>query len=135
MESRKYLAVAAAALFLGGLAGALVLEPYEPSSYAGSITVNNGILQAKGDGAFGTSAGGVTINVGGTVKLDSGWTYGDDFTVAGSGSIIPGSGSVREAGALIAESGTNRLTGAVILNGNATLAGNTFLDSSVAPGR
>ena len=26
----------------------------------------------------------------GTVKLDSGWTYGDDFTVSGPGSIVPG---------------------------------------------
>ena len=114
--------------------GALVLEPYERSSFAGPIIVNAGILQAKGDGAFGTSAGGVTINSGGTVKLDSGWTYGDDFTVSGPGSIIPGSGFVREAGALIAESSTNRLTGAVILNGDATLAGNSFLDPSVTPG-
>ena len=40
---------------------------------------------------------------------------GDDFTVAGAGSIIPGSGSVREAGALVAESGYNRLTGAFVL--------------------
>jgi len=52
-----------------------VLEPYLASTFAGSITVNAGVLQAKGDGAFGTSAGGVTINNGATVKLDSGWTY------------------------------------------------------------
>ena len=113
--------------------GALVLEPYERSLFAGPITVNGGILQAKGDGAFGTSAGGVTINVGGTVKLDSSWTYGDDFTVAGPGSIIPGSGSVREAGALIAVAGTSRLNGAFVLGGNATLAGDSFLDPSTTP--
>lgn len=52
-----------------------MLEPYLASTFAGSITVNAGVLQAKGDGAFGTSAGGVTINNGATVKLDSGWTY------------------------------------------------------------
>lgn len=114
--------------------GSLILEPYQPSTFTGAITVNAGILQAKGDGAFGTSAGGVTIASGGTVKLDSSWTYGDDFTVSGPGSLIPGGGLAREAGALIAESGTNRLTGAVVLGGDATLAGNTFLDPSVTPG-
>jgi autotransporter-associated beta strand protein len=113
--------------------GALVLEPYQASTFAGPITVNAGVLQAKGEGAFGTSAGGVTIANGGTVKLDSGWTYGDDFTVTGPGALIPGGGTVREVGALIAESGTNRLTGAVALAGDATLAGNTFLDPSVTP--
>jgi autotransporter-associated beta strand protein len=114
--------------------GALVLEPYQPGTFAGSTTVNNGILQAKGDGAFGTSAGGVTIKNGGTVKLDSGWTYGDDFTVTGPGALMPGGGTVREVGALVGESSTNRLTGAVVLDGSATFAGNTFLDPSTVPG-
>lgn len=114
--------------------GALVLEPYQASTFAGPITVNGGVLQAKGNGAFGTSAGGVTINSGGTVKLDSSWTYGDNFTVAGQGALLAGDDNAREVGALIAESGTNRLTGSVVLSGAATLAGNTFLDPSVAPG-
>lgn len=114
--------------------GALVLEPYQPSSFTGAVTVNAGVLQAKGAGAFGTSAGGVTIASGGTVKLDSGWSYGDAFTVSGPGALIPGGDGVRELGALIAESGTNHLTGAVSISGNATLAGSTFLDPSVTPG-
>ena len=120
-------------LFKSG-GGALVLEPYQASTFAGAITVNDGILQAKGAGALGTSAGGVTINSGGTVKLDSGWTYGDAFIVSGPGALMPGGLGVREVGALVAESGTIRLTGAVTLFGDATLAGNTFLDPSVAPG-
>ncbi len=114
--------------------GALVLEPYQASTFAGPVTVNAGILQAKGDGAFGTSAGGVTVASGGTVKLDSGWSYGDAFTVSGPGALIPGGDGVREIGALIAESGYNHLTGAVSISGNATLAGSTFLDPSVIPG-
>ena len=112
--------------------GALVLEPYEPSSFSGPVVVNAGVLQAKGDRALGT--GLIVVGGGGTIKLDSGWTYSNDFQVAGAGSIIPGSGSVREAGALIGESGTNRLNGSFTLLGDATIAGNTFLDPSVAPG-
>ena len=113
--------------------GALVLEPYLASTFAGLITVNNGVLEAKGDGALGTSAGGVIINSGGTVKLNSAWTWGDNFTVSGPGALIPGGESIREEGALISEIGYNRLTGAVAIAGNATLAGNTFADPSVTP--
>ena len=114
--------------------GALVLEPYMASSFTGAVTVNAGVLQAKGDGAFGTSAGGVTINAGGTVKLDSGWTYGDDFTVSGVGSLIAGDTNVLEGGALIAENSTSKITGAFAISGGATLAGATVTDPSVAPG-
>ena len=106
--------------------GALVLQPYQRSTLLVRSSSTTG-PEAQGDGAFGTSAGGVTINSGGTVKLDSGWTYGDDFTVSGPGSIIPGSGYVREYGALIAESGTNRMTGTVLIKGDATLARSTSL--------
>jgi autotransporter-associated beta strand protein len=113
--------------------GALVLEPYRPSTFAGPITVNSGVLEAKGDGALGTGAGGVTINSGGTVKLDSTWTYGGTFTVAGPGALIPGDDNAREVGALVSEIGTNRLTGAVVLSGAATLAGSAVIDPSVTP--
>ena len=114
--------------------GALVLEPYMASSFTGPVTVNAGVLQAKGDGAFGTSAGGVTINSGATVKLDSGWTYGDDFVVSGVGSLIAGDTNVLEGGALIAENSTSKITGAFAISGGATLAGATVTDPSVAPG-
>ena len=115
----------------GGLvktgAGALNLTPHQPSSFAGAVTVNSGVLTARANGAFGTSAGGVTINSGGTIRLESGWTYGDNFTVSGPGAIIPNSGTVREIGALISETGTNRITGSVAVSGDATIASNTSL--------
>jgi fibronectin-binding autotransporter adhesin len=113
--------------------GALVLEPYRPSTFAGPIVVNSGVLEAKGDGALGTGAGGVTINSGGTVKLDSTWTYGGTFTVAGPGALIPGDDNAREVGALVSEIGTNRLSGGVVLSGAATLAGSAVIDPSVTP--
>ena len=114
--------------------GALILEPYRAGTFTGPVIVSNGVVEAKGDGAFGTSAGGVTVGNGASVKLDSGWTYGDAFTVTGPGALIPGGISAREVGALIATSGYNHLTGAVVLAGDATLAGDTFLDPSVTPG-
>lgn len=113
--------------------GGLALENYQPSSFAGPVTVNNGVLFARADGAFGTSAGGVAVNSGGTVKLESGWSYGDNFTVTGPGSILPGEPNLRELGALIAEAGTSHLTGSVVLGGAATLAGNTLFEPSANP--
>jgi len=115
--------------------GALQLEPYEPNTFAGPVIVNGGVVAARGDGAFGTSAGGVTVNSGGTVKLETGWIYGDNFTVAGRGAALAGSGgTVFEAGAVVADGGTSRLTGAFTLTGDTTVAGSNFLDPSVAPG-
>ncbi|RYD81095.1 MAG: hypothetical protein EOP84_11480, partial [Verrucomicrobiaceae bacterium] len=114
--------------------GALNLEPYEPSTFDGPVIVNAGVVSARGDGAFGTSAGGVTINAGGTVKLDSSWIYGDNFTVSGTGALIPGDANIREIGALVSETGTNRITGGFSIAGNATVASNTVLDPSAAPG-
>ena len=113
--------------------GSLVLEPYLASTFNGPVVVNSGVLEAKGDGALGTSQGGVTIANGGTVKLNSGWVFGDDFTVSGPGALVPGGLGLREVGALVAESGTIHLTGAVTISGGATLAGNTFLEPSVTP--
>ncbi len=114
--------------------GALNLEPYQVSSFAGPITVNGGVLAARGDGAFGTSAGGVTVNSGGTVKLESSWVYGDSFTISGPGATVPGEVNVREIGALISDTGTNRITGAVALAADATIASNIVMDPSVTPG-
>ncbi len=114
--------------------GALVLEPYVDSTFTGPIVVNSGVLQAKGDNAFGIGASSITVANGGTIKLDTGYTYNDSFTVSGPGALIPGGVQAREPGALIAVSGLNHLTGAVILAGNATLAGDTFVEPSVVPG-
>ncbi len=113
--------------------GALVLEPYQRSSFSG-VTVNGGMVVAKGDGALGSGLGTVTVNAGGTVKLETGWTYANPFNVTGRGSNIAGDANVFESGALVADGGTSRLTGAFTLGGNATLAATNFLDPSVAPG-
>lgn len=114
--------------------GGLILEQYMASTFTGAVTVNAGTLHARGDGAFGTSTGGVTINSGGTVKLDSGWSYGDDFTVSGAGASVAGDVNVLEGGALIAENAGSTITGAFAISGGATLAGSAQLDSSVTPG-
>lgn len=113
--------------------GALNLEPYQPSTFTGAVVVNNGVVAARADGAFGTSAGGVIINSGGTVKLESGWTYGDAFTISGPGALVPGDANVREIGALISDTGTNRITGAVTIAGGATIASNIVDDPSFTP--
>ena len=54
--------------------------------------------------------------------------------MTGPGALVPGGLGVREVGALVAIGGFSRLTGAVALSGSATLAGDVFLDASVAPG-
>lgn len=121
----------------GGLtksgAGSLNLEPYLPSTFTGPIAVLDGVLSARGDGAFGTSAGGVNISSGATVRLDSSWNYGDDFTVSGPGALIPGESNLREFGALVNETGYNRLTGAFVLAGGATVASSGVVSPSVVP--
>lgn len=115
--------------------GGLILEPYLPSTFAGPITVDAGVLSARSDGAFGTSAGGVLVNSGGTVKIESSWVFGDDFTINGPGAFIPGSDNrVREVGALVNETGWNRLTGAFVLGSSATVASNVIINPSVTPG-
>jgi autotransporter-associated beta strand protein len=124
----------------GGLvksgAGTLILQPYLASDFAGAVTVSNGVLAARGNGAFGTGAGGVTINSGGTVKLESGWSYSDSFSVSGPGAIVPGSNSnVREPGALVSETGHNRILPAATftLIGGATIAASTVQMPAATP--
>ena len=77
---------------------------------------------------------GVSPATAGTVKLNGSWSWGANYSVSGPGALIPGGGTVREEGALIAEVGYNRLTGAVGIVGDTTLAANTFADPSVTPG-
>lgn len=114
--------------------GQLNLENYTASTFTGAVTVNAGVLSARADNAFGTAAGGVTVNSGGTVKLETGWIYRDAFTVTGPGAFIPGQSDIREFGAVVADSGTSRLTGAFVLGGDVTVAASNILDPSVAPG-
>lgn len=113
--------------------GALILQPHQSSNFAGAVVVNSGVLAARANGAFGTSAGGVTINSGGTVKLEGGWTYGDNFVVSGSGAIVPGTTNVREIGALVSETGRNHIQGTVALAGDATIASNGTINPSATP--
>jgi fibronectin-binding autotransporter adhesin len=113
--------------------GNLILQPHQASDFAGAVVVNAGMVSARSNNAFGTSAGGVTINTGGSVKLEGGWSYGDNFTVAGPGSLVPGTTQVRELGALVSESGRNVITGTVALGGDATIASNGVNNPSATP--
>lgn len=112
--------------------GGLALASYDTSDFTGAVVVNDGALSARGPGSLGTSAGGVTINAGGTLKLENGWEYGDAFTVSGAGAFIPNSG-VREVGALVSGSGTNRITGAVSLGADATIGSAEMLQPTAQP--
>jgi autotransporter-associated beta strand protein len=42
------------------------------NSYSGAVNVQQGVLAAADDSAFGASSGGVTINAGGAIELESG---------------------------------------------------------------
>ncbi len=112
--------------------GSLVLEPYQASTFSG-VTVNGGMVVAKGDGALG-GVGMITVNPGGTVKLETGWDYPQIFSVVGGGSALPGAPTILEAGAVVADGGTSRLRNTFMITGDTTVAGTNFLDPSVAPG-
>lgn len=102
--------------------GTLAVQNWRSNNFTGGVTVNNGIFLARSNDAAGSGA--VDINIGGTVKLDGGWTWANDLTVSGAGADIPQSGGVLELGALVAEMGRNRLTGNVAIDGGATFAAN-----------
>ena len=113
--------------------GTLSVQPWNPNTFAGGVTVQDGIYLARGASAFG--GGTVVVQNGGTAKLDGGWAFANGIVLSGPGSFIPGEsgpGGMRELGALVAQSGGNVLTGNVSLAGGATIASDNQAQPSTA---
>lgn len=94
--------------------GSLVLTG--PNSFAGSTMVNAGSLQPTNDTALGTSAGGTTVNSGGTLLLAGG------LNVAAEALTLSGTG-INNAGALRSLSGSNTWAGNITLAGTSNSVG------------
>ncbi|MGJ3242155.1 MAG: autotransporter-associated beta strand repeat-containing protein [Opitutales bacterium] len=95
------------------------------NTYAGSTTVENGILRAEDAGALGTTGTGTTVEDGGTLGLAGGITFdSENLTISGGGE--GGLGALRNL------SGTNIWTGNTTLDADATVAadaGTTLIHS------
>lgn len=83
------------------------------NTYTGATTINAGILQIANVQGTGTTAGGVTVNSGGTLALSGGIAVGAEaLTLVGTG--------YSSAGALRNISGNNSWAGAITLSTSAT---------------
>ncbi|MGV3533931.1 MAG: beta strand repeat-containing protein [Chthoniobacteraceae bacterium] len=107
--------------------GILDIQQYAPKVFdtelfSGPVAVNGGTLIIRSNTALGTSAGGVTINAGGTLKVDGNINTADAFTITGAGANVSGTTDIRELGALVVEQGQMTISGPVALGGAATLA-------------
>lgn len=84
------------------------------TQFAGTIGIQNGILQIAGDQNIGTSPGGVFINAQGTLQLDTAGNTNLATVVYGSGNVIKtGSGTVFMTGANNYSGGTDIQQGAI----------------------
>jgi autotransporter-associated beta strand protein len=76
-------------------------------SYAGTTTVNDGVLEIQNSMALGTNTSAVVVTNKGALHLEGGITLAVPLTIAGSG--VGGSGSLESL------SGTNAVTGPIVL--------------------
>ncbi|HEX8524968.1 MAG TPA: glycoside hydrolase [Tepidisphaeraceae bacterium] len=104
----------------GGLAksGAGTMLLGGTNSYNGSTIVNGGVLKMNSASALGSSAGGTTVNAGGTLDLNGYVTEGETLTIAGSGS--GGQGALISNGGDVWNDGVRNL----VLSADATIGGN-----------
>jgi fibronectin-binding autotransporter adhesin len=80
------------------------------NSYAGTTTINQGVLNVRNANALGATTGGTTVNSGGALQIQGGVVLAaETLTLNGSG--------IANDGALRSVSGDNSLTGPVTIGG------------------
>ncbi len=87
-------------------AGTLVLSG--DSDYAGTTTITAGILELQHSNALGSTAGGVTVNSGTTLRLLG------NIAIGAEALTLNGTGVAGQGGALVNVSGTNSFGGHVL---------------------
>ncbi|HZJ14926.1 MAG TPA: autotransporter-associated beta strand repeat-containing protein, partial [Chthoniobacteraceae bacterium] len=105
---------------------------FDAGLFDGPVTVNGGILIIRNNQSLGTALGGVTINAGGTLKVDGSIVSGDSFTITGGGANVTGTTDVQELGALVVDQGQLTINGSVALGGDATIASSVVATTGVA---
>ena len=98
------------------------------SAYSGSISVLDGVLQARHANALGGVAAGTSVAAGASLALAGGITLAEPVTLAGTGSGV----GAAATGALRNSSGNNTVTAVITLNGAVRInsdAGNLTLAS------
>ncbi len=96
--------------------GAGTLTLAAANTYSGATTINAGVVSARHNNAFGTTAGGVTVKDGGELQLQDNITIGAEaLTLGGSG--VAGGGALRNI------SGTNTYGGKVTIGQNGARIG------------
>ena len=93
------------------------------NTYVGPTVISDGTLVVTADAALGSTAGGTTVQAGGTLAFRGGFTYSTPETVTLYGSGFNNSGAVLNAG------GVNTFAGSLVLASAATIkaaAGSTL---------
>lgn len=108
--------------------GWLALEPFVKNTNAGDMTINQGVVFARGGGVLG-GASMNTVNNTGTLRLeDVGTLTGENFALRGLGAEIPGSrdaggnNPLFEEGALVNDRGYNTIIGTVAVSGGTSIS-------------
>jgi fibronectin-binding autotransporter adhesin len=115
--------------------GALAIEPFKQNTLTG-LTINDGIVYARGGNSLGSGAT-VVVNNGGTLKLENHGANDFNYTVSGDGAVIarsdtPTGTGVKWEGALISEAGSNQLNGSLAISGDAKIGAAATAHASVA---
>lgn len=102
------------------------------NTFASSFTVNGGSVIARVDGAFGTAAGGVIVNNGSTLVLNSvNYATAENLTINGLGAggfqgVLVATGGASTWAGNITTSATNNVHLAVAAGASLSLLGATF---------
>lgn len=98
--------------------GTLILSGYlNDSTFADAFNINAGVVNARNDTSFGSTAGSTTVANGATLELEAGLLTAENFTLSGNGSAVNSKNA-----AVVSLQGANRLTGAVTLDAGASLS-------------
>lgn len=98
--------------------GTLILSSFlNSSTFDGAFTINAGVVNARNNTSFGSTAGATTVVNGATLELEAGLITGENFTLSGNGSVTNS-----KTAALVSLQGANRLTGSVTLDGGASIS-------------
>ncbi len=100
------------------------------STYSGGTIINNGVLEVSGNNALGAAGSNVTVNSGGTLRLDDGFDITGVGATGGSsnGSLLTITGA--DSGFVGLQNGN----GTSEWQGNIALVGNAIIDSGSQSG-